>query len=101
MTRPRRELGIAHSPKLATQRVTCDRYRELVPYPLGKIGKPPAHHPVRRGDRACLDDLGQTSTLLVVQDRCAPGCFAGRQTIGSVRVGAQHPVPNDLQRDPG
>jgi len=68
---------------------------------LGKIGKPPAHHAMRRSDRACLDNPGQTSTLLVVQDRCAPGRFAGCQTIGSIRVEAKHPVAHDLQRDPG
>lgn len=66
-----------------------DRYCKLVPYPLGKIGKQPAHHAIRSRDRTCLDDLSKADTLFVVQDRCAPGRFARCQTIGSICVEAQ------------
>jgi hypothetical protein len=96
LVRPRGELAIAHRPKLATKSVARDRYRELVPYPPGKIGEPLAHHAMRRRDRPRLNDISQAGTLLVVQDRCAPRRFARRQPMRAPCVEAQDPVADDL-----
>jgi hypothetical protein len=56
---------------------------------------------MRRRDRPRLDNLGKTSPLLVVQDLCAPGCFARCQPIRAICVEAQDPVAHGLQCDPG
>ena len=58
---------------LAAKSLAGERYPKLVLYPLGKIGKAPARHVMRRRDRTRFDYLDQASTLLVVQDRYKHG----------------------------
>jgi hypothetical protein len=41
---------------------------------------------MRSRDRPRPDDLSEGGTLLIVQDRNAPGRFAGCKTIGAFRV---------------
>jgi hypothetical protein len=72
MTRPHRELAVAHRAKLARQNVARDGQPELVPYPPGEIDKAPAHDTVGRRDRPCLDNFGKPHALFIIQDRNAP-----------------------------
>jgi hypothetical protein len=96
---PRRQLAVAHGAKLAAQRLRADRHRELVLDPLNEIDQPPAHNAVRRRDGAALDSRRQRCPLAGVEPRATPGRFAVDQSIGSVAVEPQHPVPNRLQAD--
>jgi len=89
MSGPRRELAVAHRTELAPEGVARDRERELVPDPLGRVGKPPAHYTVRGGNWPGLDNRGKRGALLAVQDRATPRCLARRQTIGPAFVEPQ------------
>ena len=64
---------LAGRPKIANKSTTCNQHLKLVPYPTHKIDKASAHHAVRRKDRACRDDLGQTITVLAVRNRARLG----------------------------
>ena len=98
MARPRGEFAVAHCAKLAPKGLTRDREAELIPYPLGQIGKPPAYDAMRCRDRTDLDLSGKPGTLLVVEDRSPPWRLARRQAIRTILVEPQDPVAHDLQR---
>jgi len=77
--------SLAHSTELAPEGVARDRERELVPDPLGQIGKPPAHYTVRGENWPGLDNRRKPGALLAVQVRATPRRLARRQTAWKCR----------------
>lgn len=97
MARASRELAEAQRAHFPAQRLLCDRQAELVPHPFCQIDEAPTDHTVRCRDRTCLDLLGESTTLCIIQDRdCARG-FARYQSVRAVGVETDYLVPNDLQ----
>ena len=97
MLRPGRELAIAHCTHLAAQSLHRDRDAELLPQPLAKIAQPPAHHAMRRRDRAAVDLRRQRLAVRVGEQGLGTRGLAVEQPVGPTGVEAQHPVPDDLQ----
>jgi hypothetical protein len=100
MARAGREFAVAHGPQLMSKSLLADRDLELVSQPLGQVYDPPAHDAVGGGNRPRLDDLLQCVAVLVIENRLRPWCLACRQTVRSIRIEAQNPVPNNLPRHP-
>lgn len=67
MTRPGRQLSVAHGTQLPAKRLLGDRDTELLEDPLREIDQPPAHHAVNRRDRATLDHAGDRLALSVIE----------------------------------
>ena len=72
----RRQLAIAHGAQLAAQRLLDDRHAIFVEQPLDQIYDPPAHHTMRRRDRALLDNLGKRPLMLWAKHWTGTGGFA-------------------------
>src|SRR5690606_37633140 len=100
MTRSGRELAIAHGAQFMPQSLLADRHLELVPQPLDEIYDPPAHHAMNCGNGASFDGVRQRAPVGVVEDRVGARGLSRSQTIGTVCIEAQYPVPHDLQRHP-
>ena len=60
-----RQFAIAHGAQVAAQRLLADRHTIFVEQPLDQIYDPPAHHTMRRRDRALLDNLGKRASAQV------------------------------------
>ena len=54
---------------------------------------------MRRGDRAVVDLRRQRLAMRVGEQGLGTCCLAVDQSVGSVRVEAQHSIADDLQRD--
>jgi len=97
MARASRELAVAQSAHLPTQRLLRDRDPVLVPEPLDQIDKPPAHYPVHRRNGTALDKGRQVRPMLL----CQPGGLAQRlavdEPLRSLSIELEHPVPHNLQ----
>ena len=99
VARAGRQFAEAEGAQLPAQRLFADRNGESVEYPLRQIGQPPAHHAVRRRDRAGLDDLRQGLALGGIEQRDLAGRLAVDQTRRTLGVERQHPVAHRLQAD--
>src|ERR1700712_4178115 len=99
MARAGGELAEAERAHLTAQSLLCDRQAELVPYPLRQIDEAPADYPVRCGDRPRFNSLCKRAALFIVQDRCLARGLARYQSVRTIGVEADHPVPHDLKCD--
>ena len=98
VTRPRRQLAIAHAPQLPAQGLLGHRDPELLKEPLAQIDQTPPHDAVNRRHRPALDHRRERRPVRVVEPRGLPGRLPVDETIGPVGVELHHPVPHDLQR---
>jgi len=99
MARPGRQFAKAKGAQFAAQGLLADRNREVVEHPLRQIDEPPAHHPVRRRDRARLDSLRQGLALGGIEQRRLAGRLAVDQPRRALGIERQHPVAHRRQSD--
>ena len=97
MARPGRQFAKAKGAQFAAQGLLADRNREVVEHPLRQIDEPPAHHPVRRRDRARLDSLRQGLALGGIEQRRLAGRLAVDQPRRARGIERQHPVAHRRQ----
>jgi hypothetical protein len=100
MAWPGRELSIAKSTQLPAHRPLGDADPEHVPDPLAQVDDPPAHNAADRGDGSTLDHRDQRDAMRLVQTRWVTRRLAIDQTVRTMAIELQHPVPHDLQRHP-
>jgi hypothetical protein len=99
VTRPGGNLDEAQSLELTAYRALVQGDAELLPDPLNEVLQAPAHNAVDRRDRPAFDDLAKRPALGIAQFRRSAGRLAVDQTLRTLGVEAQDPIPDDLKPD--
>jgi hypothetical protein len=76
MARAGGKLAKAHCPQFPPERLPAHRDAKILPQPLHKIEKPPAHHAIEIRLRPSFDRLGEGGALGLAEQRRLAGRFA-------------------------
>lgn len=100
MARTGGQLDKAHVLQGSTHRVLANAHAKLFMEPGNHFLDPPADDPMHGRDRSVLDDPRQSCAVVCRQLGHRTRGFAVNQHLRAFGVESQHPVQNNLKRDP-